>query len=347
MNPGWALIISVLLLLGNAFFVAAEFALTAAKRYRLEDEAAAGSRAARAAIKGIDQLSLMLAGAQLGITLCTVGLGALAEPAVAHLIDPLLHATGMPSQLSYAIAFVISLVLVVFLHMVVGEMAPKSWALVHPERSALLLALPFRWFTKMTRWILSALNGFTNWLLRLVKVDPRDTADKIYLPEDLRILVHESGEHGTLPQGQERLLTRMLALQNTTLGAVMIPRDQTITVPGLATATEVEALSRTCGRSRFPVINPQGDVTGLIHIREVVRATAAGHNSTASELMTDPLRVPVDQPIATTVTVMRQARAQLAIVTDPGGAFVGIATMEDVLEELIDEFDDETDPLRT
>ncbi|ONI81410.1 hypothetical protein ALI144C_18900 [Actinosynnema sp. ALI-1.44] len=345
MNPAWALIISVLLLVGNAFFVAAEFALTAAKRYRLEEAAASGSRAARAAVKGIDELSLMLAGAQLGITLCTLGLGALAEPAVAHLIDPLLHATGMPSQLSYAIAFVISLVLVVFLHMVIGEMAPKSWALVHPERSALLLALPFRWFTTMVRWVLSVLNGFTNWLLRLVGVDPKDTADKIYLAEDLKILVHESGRHGTLPQGQQRLLTRMLALQNTTLGKVMIPRDQTVTVPDSATAADIEDRSRSCGRSRFPVLDAKDDVVGLVHIREAVRATAAGRDTTAHDLMTVPLRLPVDQPIATTVTTMRQARAQLALVVDGTGAYLGIATMEDVLEELIDEFDDETDPV--
>jgi CBS domain containing-hemolysin-like protein len=286
----------------------------------------------------------MLAGAQLGITLCTLGLGALAEPAVAHLIDPLLLATGMPSQLSYATAFVISLLLVVFLHMVVGEMAPKSWALVHPERAALLLALPFRWLATMTRWILSGLNGFTNWLLRLVKVDPRDTADQVCLPEDLRILVRQSGEHGTLPKGQQRLLTRMLALQNTTLDQVMIPRDQTITVSEHATAPEVEELSRTCGRSRFPVTDDEGNVTGLIHIRDVVRATAAGHDTTARELMTVPLRLPIDQPIATTVTAMRQARAQLALVVDDTEGFVGIAALEDLLEELIDEFDDETDP---
>ncbi len=347
MSTGWALMISLVLLAGNACFVAAEFALTAAKRYRLEEDAAAGNRAARAAIRGIDQLSLMLAGAQLGITLCTLGLGALAEPAVAHLIDPLLHATGLPSQVSYGIAFVISLLLVVLLHMVVGEMAPKSWALVHPERSARLLALPFGWFTRMTRWILVALNGFTNRLLRLVKVEPRDTADQIYLPEDLRLLVRESGEHGTLAQGQQRLLTRMLALQNTTLARVMVPRDQTLTVSTSDTAAAVEDVSRMCGRSRFPVIDSNGDAIGLVHIRDVVRATAAGHEATAHDLMTEPLRLPVGQPIAKTLTALRQARAQLALVIDEAGTWLGIATMEDVLEELIDEFDDETDPLRT
>jgi CBS domain containing-hemolysin-like protein len=347
MSAGWALTISLFLLVGNALFVAAEFALTAAKRYRLEEDAAAGNRAARAAIKGIDQLSLMLAGAQLGITLCTLGLGALAEPAVAHLIDPLLHATGLPSQVSYGIAFVISLLLVVFLHMVVGEMAPKSWALVHPERSARLLALPFRWFTTTTRWILVALNGLTNRLLRLVKVDPRDTADQIYLPEDLRILVRESGEHGTLAQGQQRLLTRMLTLQNTTLDRVMVPREKTLTVSTTDTVAQIEDVSRTHGRSRFPVVDTDGAAIGLIHIRDVVRATAAGHDTTARDLMTEPLRLPTGQPIATTLTTMRQARAQLALVVDETGTWLGIATMEDVLEELIDEFDDETDPLRT
>src|SRR5215212_1976664 len=147
MSIGLSLTISVILLALNAFFVAAEFALIAAKRHRLEQEAET-SRAARAAVAGVRELSLMLAGAQLGITLCTLGLGALAKPAVAD-------------GVAYGIAFAISLVLVVFLHMVVGEMAPKSWAISHPERSALMLALPFRAFAHSVRWILSGLNRTT------------------------------------------------------------------------------------------------------------------------------------------------------------------------------------------
>jgi magnesium and cobalt exporter, CNNM family len=338
------LVLSLLLLAGNAFFVAGEFALISAKRHRLEQSAAEGKRAARAAVAGIRELSIMLAGAQLGITLCTLGLGALAEPAVAELLDPLLIAVGVPTGVSHAIAFLISLVLVVFLHMVVGEMAPKSWAISHPERSALLLALPFRAFARSVRWVLTTLNGLTNWLLRLVKVEPQDELAQAHRPEDLRMLVRQSGEHGLIPEGQQRLLTRMLQLQQTTLAQVMVPVDAVLKVSVSTTAAEVEELSRRCGRSRFPVTDAADRFVGLVHIREVVRATAADRNPAVRELMSTPLRLGADLPVARAVTAMRDHRAQLALVVGEADGVVGIAALEDLLEELIGEFEDETDP---
>jgi CBS domain containing-hemolysin-like protein len=338
-----SLFLSLLLLVGNAFFVAAEFALISAKRHRLEQAAAEGSRAARAAVAGIRELSIMLAGAQLGITLCTLGLGALAEPALAALLDPLLILMGLPLAVSHGIAFVISLVVVVFLHMVVGEMAPKSWAISHPERSALLLALPFRAFARATRWLLTSLNGFTNSLLRLVKVEPQDELAQAHRPEDLRMLVRQSGEHGLIPEGQQRLLTRMLQLQKTTLAQVMVPVDRVLAVGEDTTATAIEDLSRGCGRSRFPVTDPSGRYVGLVHIREVVRASAVGADPAARELMSTPLTLGADLPVARAVTAMREHRAQLALVTGADDRVVGIAALEDLLEELIGEFDDETD----
>jgi magnesium and cobalt exporter, CNNM family len=343
MSIGWSLAISLVLLVGNAFFVAAEFALISAKRHRLEQEATRGSRAARAAVAGVRELSLMLAGAQLGITLCTLGLGALAEPAVATLLDPLFLLTGLPAVVAHGIAFVLSLVLVVFLHMVVGEMAPKSWAISHPERSALLLALPFRGFAHGVRWILSGLNGTSNALLRLLRVTPQDELAQTHRPDDLLMLLRQSGEHGTIPEGQQRLLTRMLHLRNTTLAEVMIPRDQTVTVTEHTTARAVEELSRDTGRSRFPVLDPQGGFVGLLHIREVVRATATGGDPTARTMMTTPLTLAADLPVARAVTAMRGARSQLALVADADQTVVGIAALEDLLEQLIGEFDDETD----
>ncbi len=344
MSAGWALLASLALLVGNAFFVAAEFALISAKRHRLERAAQDGSRAARAAVAGTRELSLMLAGAQLGITLCTLGLGALAEPAIAHLLDPLLEAVGVPARASYAIAFAVSLALVVFLHMVVGEMAPKSWAITHPERSAVLLALPFRGFVRATRWVLTALNGLTNAMLRALDVEPQDELAQAHRPADLLILVRQSGEHGLIPEGQQRLLTRMLHLRDTTVAQVMLHWPAVVTLPVDATAREVEHLSRDTGRSRFPVLDPAGAVVGLVHIREVVRATAAGADPTARELMTTPLTLTTTMPVTAAVTAMRAGRSQLAIVANQAGEVVGIAALEDLLEELIGDFDDETDP---
>ncbi|WP_309112552.1 hemolysin family protein [Saccharothrix sp.] len=343
MSTTWSLLVSVFLLVANAFFVAAEFALVAAKRHRLE-AAAEDSRAARAAVAGVRELSLMLAGAQLGITLCTLGLGALAKPAVADLFDPLLRATGLPDGVAYGIAFALSLMLVVFLHMVVGEMAPKSWAISHPERSALLLALPFRGFARSVRWVLSGLNHTTNGLLRLLKVQPQDELAQAHRPEDLRMLVRQSAEHGLIPEGQQKLLTRMLQLQQTTVAQVMVPIEQAVSVTEHTGAAAVERRSRESGRSRFPVMDMHGRYVGLVHIREAVRAIAAGEPRKARDLMTTPLTLPVDLPVAQAVTAMRGSRAQLALVADSDHV-VGIAALEDLLEELIGDFEDETDPV--
>ncbi|XVV00888.1 hemolysin family protein [Actinosynnema sp. CA-248983] len=343
MSTTWSLLVSVFLLVANAFFVAAEFALVAAKRHRLE-AAAEESRAARAAVAGVRELSLMLAGAQLGITLCTLGLGALAKPAVADLFDPLLTMAGLPDGVAYGIAFALSLALVVFLHMVVGEMAPKSWAISHPERSAVLLALPFRGFARSVRWVLSGLNHTTNGLLRLLKVQPQDELAQAHRPEDLRMLVRQSAEHGLIPEGQHKLLTRMLQLQQTTVAQVMVPIEQAISVTEHTGAAAIERRSRESGRSRFPVMDRHGRYVGLVHIREAVRAIAAGEPKKARDLMTTPLTLPVGQPVAQAVTAMRGSRAQLALVAD-GGDVVGIAALEDLLEELIGDFEDETDPV--
>ncbi|MCE7001095.1 hemolysin family protein [Saccharothrix sp. S26] len=344
MSTTWSLLISLVLLVANAFFVAAEFALIAAKRHRLEQDVET-SRAARAAVAGIRELSLMLAGAQLGITLCTLGLGALAKPAVADLIDPLLLATGLPSGVSYAVAFTLSLVLVVFLHMVVGEMAPKSWAISHPERSAVLLALPFRAFAHSVRWILSGLNGVTNALLRSMKVEPQDELAQAHRPEDLRMLVRQSAEHGLIPEGQQRLLTRMLQLQNTTLAQVMVPIEDALSVSEHSSPVAIERRSRESGRSRFPVMDVHGRFIGLVHIREAVRATAVNRKANARELMNGTVTLPAAMPVASAVTAMRAERAQLALVSDAEDRVIGIAALEDLLEELIGDFEDETDTL--
>ncbi|MFC6094328.1 hemolysin family protein [Saccharothrix lopnurensis] len=346
MNTTWALVISLFLLVANAFFVAAEFALIAAKRHRLEQDAET-SRAARAAVAGVRELSLMLAGAQLGITLCTLGLGALAKPAVADLLDPLLVGVGLPDAVAYAIAFTLSLFVVVFLHMVVGEMAPKSWAITHPERSATLLAIPFRAFAHVVRLLLSGLNGITNALLRAFKVEPQDELAQAHRPEELRMLVRQSGEHGLIPEGQQRLLTRMLQLQKTTVAQIMVPIEDTVSVTEDTGARAIEHRSRESGRSRFPVRDAGGGFVGLVHIREAVRATAAGRDVPARELMSRPLTLPAGMPVAGAVTAMREDRAQLALVAGPDDRVVGIATLEDLLEELIGDFEDETDtPLR-
>ena len=347
MSPGFALFSSVVLLALNGFFVAAEFALVASKRYRLEQAAAGGGRAARAALDGVRELSLMLAGAQLGITLCTLGLGALAEPAIELLLSPLLHAVGLPEAVSHVVALVFALSLVTFLHLVVGEMAPKSWAITDAERSAMLLALPFRAFARIARPVLSLLNGLANAMLRLFGVQQQDQLAQVHGPDELRILLEQSREHGLLGAEQHQLLTSMLELQGTTVAQVMEPFDQIVTVGRSETAERIEHGPRDSGRSRLAVVDTGGEVCGLVHVREAVRAVTTGRPATAEELMTSAFTLPAEASVTEAVAAMRARQAQLALVSNGGGPTrpIGFVALEDLLEEVIGEFDDETDPV--
>ncbi|WBB81822.1 hemolysin family protein [Micromonospora sp. WMMD882] len=347
MSTGFALITSVVLLALNGFFVAAEFALVASKRYRLEQVAAGGGRAARAALDGVRELSLMLAGAQLGITLCTLGLGALAEPAIERLLSPLLHAVGLPTAASHVVALIFALSLVTFLHLVVGEMAPKSWAITDAERSALLLALPFRAFARVARPVLSLLNAVANAMLRLAKVNPQDQLAQVHGPDELRMLLEQSREHGLLGAEQHQMLTSMLELQETKVADVMEPFAQIVTVPRDESAERIEAVSRDSGRSRLAVVDPAGEVVGLVHVREAVRAVTTGRTATAGELMSDAFTLPDTASVTEAVAAMRGVQAQLALVRNGGGPTrpIGFVALEDLLEEVIGEFDDETDPV--
>ncbi len=334
----------VLLLAGNAFFVAAEFALVASKRHRLEQAAAEGSRAAKAALDGTRELSMMLAGAQLGITLCSLGLGALAEPALEHLLGPALHAVGLPDMASHVIAFLIALIIVTFLHLVLGEMMPKSWAITDPERSAILLALPFRFFTKVAGPALRVLNILANLTLRPFGVQPQDQLAQAHGPAEMRILLDRSEAEGLIEAEQGELLTSMLGLGAMKVQDLLVSADQLVTVPATASAAEIERASQASGRSRLAVVHPDGKVAGVVHVREAVRAATAGRSTTAADLMDPAFLLDAQESVVKAVSAMQAGRAQLAIVTT-GDEQVGFVALEDLLEQVIGRFDDETDPI--
>ncbi|GAA0607172.1 HlyC/CorC family transporter [Kribbella sandramycini] len=346
MSTTLALLISLGLLAANGFFVAAEFALVASKRHRLEEAAAAGSRSARSAIAGISELSLMLAGAQLGITLCTLGLGSLSEPAVAHLLHPLFELVHLPEGVGHVIALIIAVGGIGLLHVLLGEMAPKSWAISNPERAAQALAMPFRGFTTLVRPLLLTLNGIANLCLRLIGVTPQNELASAHGPDELRLLIDSSREHGTLEAPEHDLLTAMLALQNITIAQVMTPIERLVTVPYDASARDVELTSRREGRSRLAVVTGP-TICGIVHVRDAVRATTTGGTTLrAADLMTAPLNLAPTTPVATAIRTMRDRRSQLAVVCT-GADPLGVVALEDLLEQVIGEFDDETDPIIT
>lgn len=333
-----ALSLSLVLLVLNAFFVAAEFALIASKRHRLEDLAEQGSRSAQAAVNGSKELSLMLAGAQLGITLCTLGLGSVAKPAVADLLAPVLTFVRLPETAASVVAIVLAVALVVFLHMVVGEMAPKSWAISDPERSAVLLALPFRAFAWVARPLLSLLNALANGCLRLFKVTPQNELAQVHGPSELALLIGSAHEGGMLAEPEHRVLSGAIDLGTVTLGEVMVPIGRAVGVNDDATCGAAEERSRTTGRSRL-VVRHHGRPVGLAHVRDLVRADPASPVATVSSPATT---IEATVTLLEALSTMRAARAQLVLVTDAGQT-VGLVAMEDLLERVLGRFDDETD----
>ncbi|GAA1565781.1 hemolysin family protein [Actinomadura kijaniata] len=333
MDPLTSLLITVLLLVGNGFFVAAEFALVAAGRSQLERAAARGSRPAVAAVAGKRELSLMLAGAQFGITMCSLGLAIVTEPAFEHFLEPPLHALGVPETGAKAIALVTALAVITFLHMVVGEMAPKSWAIAHPERSALILALPFRAFAKISRPVLSALNAVTNGLLRLIRVTPRDELDEATDPARLSHLLGESRRLGLIGRHDHELLRRSIAAREATVGPLVVPTAEVTTVPAAATAAEIRRVATSSGHNRLVVLDGSGVPAGIVHVRAAITSDSGARP--AAELAHPAPRLTPSTTVLDAVTRLRRSRSQLAVVTGEGGGFAGIVTLDDLLAELL------------
>ncbi|PZG23497.1 hemolysin family protein [Nonomuraea aridisoli] len=334
MNLPLGLALTLVLLVGNGFFVAAEFALVAAKRHRLEKAAADGSRAASAALSGIKELSLMLAGAQLGITLCSLGLGVVSEPLIAGTLTPLFHTVGLPEAAAHTVAFVIALALVTFLHMVLGEMAPKSWAIAHPERSATILALPFRGFTVLVRPLISALNAISNGLLRLVKVRPREEGATPRTPAQLQRLVQESRRLGLIEADDHAVLSQALQAPNAAITALVTPAEQVAAVPAGAGPQEIIDACLRAQRTRL-IVGPVAAPIGVVHLRDAYLARSRGTATTAGQLA---YRLPVlapDVSVAEAVGRMRAAHSQIALIRPESGPVTGLITLDDLLTTLL------------
>ncbi|MEO3765168.1 hemolysin family protein [Streptomyces sp. B8F3] len=330
-----ALLVTVLLLIGSGFFVAAEFALVAAKRHRVEQAVADGRRGAGSALAGMRELSLMLAGAQLGITVCTLGLGSISKPAISHAVDPLLEDLGLPGGLSYGIAFALAMIIVVFLHMVVGEMAPKSWAIAHPETSAMLLAPAFRGVVMVVRPPLWVLNKVSNGLVRLCRVTPREELTSVHNREQLTHLVAESERLGLIDSADSRLLTRSLTEPDTPVGDLQTPAARIVHVDAGADPGAILATANSAGRTRLLVRDAAGGVLGVVHARTALVARDEDRAVTAAELARPVPELAVSDTVATALTRMRRHRAPLALVRDDTGDLTGLLTLDDILARLL------------
>ncbi len=326
---GWTVTIwTVVIIALSAFFVAAEFALMAAKQHRLERRAS--SAAGRAALKNSAELTLVLAGAQLGITICTLALGAITKPAVHHALMPLLE-SGMPTAVADVVAFVLALIIVTFLHLVIGEMAPKSWAIAHPEDSSVLLALPLRGYMWLTRPILRAMNSAANWLVRRAGAEPVNELDHGQDAAGLRALVEHSANVGALDSRYTGSLEQVLTLRDTKVREVL-PEHQVLSeVPVDATLADVQEVTRY-SRHRRVLVRDGAHTVGVVHVRDTLNAPDLA--APALTIARTPVVVSADMGLATAVSMIRQERTQLAIVVDEDRE-VGVLTFEDVLPSLM------------
>lgn len=327
--------IAVLLLLGNAFFVGAEFALVAVRRTAVEEAAAAGRRGARFTLRAVDNVTLMMAGAQLGITMCSLGLGAIGEPAVAHLLEPLFEILRVPDALVHTISFVIAMVIVIFLHMTLGEMVPKNLAIADPARSALLLGPPmyvFAWILKPILWLLNAL---ANIVLRLIRVTPTRGVASTITTEDVPNYLEESAEVGLLEEHEHQLLTGALTLTSATVEDVIVPVDRLITLRPEPTVREAEEAAVAHGFSRFPVRTADGDWAGYLHLKDILDLIDT-HPEAA--VPADRIRrmpaVACDTPLPVALTAMQRSGVHLALVTEQDEV-VGVVMLEDVMETMV------------
>jgi CBS domain containing-hemolysin-like protein len=256
-SDGLALVLMIALLGANGFFVGAEFSLISARRDRLEALLAEGTAGAGSVIRASEHLSMMLAAAQLGITICSLALGSLGEPAVAHQLEAVLTPIGVPEVLIHPIAFVVALAIVTVLHIVIGEMVPKNIAIAGPERTSLWLVPPLVAFLKVMRPVIVVLNWIANHFLRLFGVTPVDERESAYTPQEIAEMLSESRREGLLDASQTRRLTQALSSAEHTVADVMIPLERVTVLPPRPTVGAVEEAVARTGFSRFPVQAPE------------------------------------------------------------------------------------------
>ncbi|MFJ6426037.1 hemolysin family protein [Streptomyces hydrogenans] len=328
------LTIGFLTLLTNAFFVGGEFSMISVRRSQIEPLAREGDRRARMTLWGLEHISGLLATAQLGITVSSLVLGAVAEPAIAHLLEPVFEAAHVPHGLVHPIAFVIALTLATYAHMLIGEMVPKNIALAAPVRTALFLGPPMVALTRALKPVVLGVNAFANLLLRLLRVEPKDEVAAVYTDDQLARMVQDTSAAGLLSPADGERLRDALELGTRPVGEILVPAARMVTVDHRITPARLERTAARAGYSRFPVTGPAGAVLGYIHIKDTLGVADRDKPfpRTAFHAVT---RVRVDTPLDDTLTVLRAAGSHLAAVTGESGSVLGYVTMEDVLEELV------------
>ena len=337
----FGVVLAVVLLALNAFFVGAEFALLAARRSQIEPRAQQGSRAARTTLRAMENISLVMAGAQLGITVCSLGLGAIGEPAVAHLLEPVFHAARLPDNLLHPVAFVVAMSIVVYLHVVLGEMVPKNIALAGADRAALVLSPPMMVIVTVLRPVIAGMNMVANGVLRLLRIEPKDEVHSSFTREEVAALVEESRGEGLIEAEEYDRLAGALGFTEKSVESILMTPDTLATVAPGSTVADVEAVCAATGFSRFPVAGPDGALLGYLHIKDALESDDDRRSRVIEDKWIRPFAtVHPDDLLHDALESLQVKGAHMARVVRRDGAVVGLVTLEDVLEELVGEIRD-------
>ncbi|MGL5824921.1 MAG: hemolysin family protein [Nocardioides sp.] len=351
-----ALLVALGLLMGNAFFVGAEFALVSARRSQIEPKAQAGSRLAKVTLTAMENMSLVIGVNQLGITVCSLVLGAVGEPAVAHLIEPALRLLRAPDSVLHPVAFAIALAMVVYLHVVIGEMVPKNLALAGPDRAALVLGPPIWLFVTVLRPVVSVVNAVAALVLRRVGVELKNEVSSTFTREQVSAMVEESRGQGLIEAHEYDRLAGALGFAEKTVESVLMPLASLATVPESASVAVVEERCAATGFSRFPVQAHDGGLRGYVHIKDMLEVDEDRRSRTLDAQVIRPFAdVRPGALLHEALETLQRRGAHMARVVDDeaprsaidntvptgvAGHLLGVVTLEDVLEELVGEIRD-------
>lgn len=338
----WGIAWLGILLAANAFFVGAEFAVISARRAQIEPRAEAGSRAAKTALWAMEHATLMLATSQLGITVCSLLILNVSEPAIHHLLEIPLKLTGWPEEVIAGVGFGIALVLVSYLHVVLGEMVPKNISFSLPDRAVLILAPPLVAVATVFRPIIVALNAIANAVLRLFRVEPKNEATSAFALDEVETIVRTSTREGLLSDASGTLSA---AFEFTEKKArdIAVPMAKLVALDDDATPADVERAVAQHGFSRYPVVDPAGDPVGYLHLKDVIDL-----DDGKADIPVPPKRrrrlisVFRDADVEDALATMRRSGVHLARVFDEHGATTGVIFLEDIIEELVGEVQDAT-----
>ncbi|MBC3805645.1 DUF21 domain-containing protein [Acetobacterium fimetarium] len=337
------IIVVLLLVFMNAFFVATEFSMVKVRKSRIETLVAEGNNRAKYTLKVVRDLNSYLSACQLGITLASLGLGWVGEPAVARMLEPLFELMHLPESMVHSVSFVIGFSLITTFHIVLGELCPKSLAILFAEKIAMFTAMPLIFFYKLTYPIMWAFNHSTNLILKVFGVSQVDEAEEAHTDEEIKLLVEDSYKHGLIDKTEMALVDNIFDFTETTVKDIMIPRTDMACLFIDDTFEEIVSYTLNNPFTRYPICRENKDnIIGFVHIKDLYKQKVEGKDN-IDEVIRDINFIPESMSISELLKLFKKQKAQIAIIIDEYGGTFGLVTVEDILEEIVGEMQDEFD----